>query len=119
MVIRVDLPYPHKDLWPNGRAHYHAKARATKAHRERASLATIEALQSGAIADLHKLPIPIKIIVHPKSRGPLPDRDNVVASAKSLIDGIAHRLGINDIAFATPVVEFSTPREGRFVIEVG
>lgn len=117
-MIRVDLPFPSKDLWPNGRAHWAAKAKAAKSHRAWADLATIEALAEGTV-DVHQRPIPIKIIVHGKPKGRLPDRDNCVAAAKSLIDGIAQRLGVNDIAFAAPTVEFASPREGRFVIEVG
>lgn len=118
-MIRVDLPFPHKLLWPNGsRCTHRAVAGQKKAHRAWADLATVEALQGGSV-DLAQRPIAIKIIVHAKPRGPLPDRDNCVAAAKSLIDGIAQRLGVNDIAFSAPTVEFSTPRDGRFVIEVG
>lgn len=118
-MIRVDLPYPHGDLSPNGRAHHHAKARAVKSHRLWADVATLEALQAGEKADLAARPIPVRLTVRAKPRGPLPDRDNCVAMAKSYLDGIAQRLGVNDIAFASPVVEFATPRDGRFVIEVG
>lgn len=117
-MIRVDLPYPNKDLWPNGRAHHQVKARAAKAHRAWADLATVEALAKGTV-DVHQRPIPIKIIVHAKKSGSLPDRDNCIAAAKSLLDGIAQRLGVNDIAFAAPTVEFAYPRDSRFVIEVG
>lgn len=118
-MIRVDLPYPARELWPNGRSHYHAKAKAVKSHRGWAQLATLEALQAGGIADLHQRPIPVRIVVSAKARGPLPDRDNCIAAAKSLIDGIADKLGVNDIAFGAPTVEFAAKRDGRFVIEIG
>lgn len=118
-MIRVDLPFPHKLLWPNGsRGTHRAVAGQKKAHRAWADLATVEAMAEGSV-DVYQRPIPIKIIVHAKPEGPLPDRDNCVAAAKSLLDGIAQRLGVNDIAFAAPTVEFAMPRDGRFVIEVG
>ena len=118
-MIRIDLPYPAAPLWPNARPHWSVKSKAAKAHREWARLATMEALQEGAIADLRQRPIPIRITVYPKSRGPYPDRDNCGAAAKSLLDGIADKLGVNDKAFASPVVSFADAREGRFVVEVG
>lgn len=60
----------------------------------------------------------VRVIVHAKPKGPLPDADNCIAAAKSYLDGIADRLGINDRQFAAPTVAFATPRDGKFIIEV-
>lgn len=118
-MIRVDLPFPHKLLWPNGsRGNLFALSREKKKHRRWAADATLAVTQGAQVPEAHA-PIPVKIVVHAKPRGPLPDRDNCVAAAKALLDGIAERLGVNDRNFATPTVEFATPRDGRFVIEVG
>ena len=58
--------------------------------------------------------------MHPKPKGPPPDEDNVVASAKNYLDGIAQALKVNDRNFAAPKVVFADRCEhGRFVIEVG
>ena len=114
-TVIVDLPYPAKALWPNGRAHYMAKARETGKHREWAWwAATGQPRPKPGLG-----PIPIKIIVHAKPRGPLPDRDGVIGAAKSYLDGISDRIGVNDKHFAAPTVEFSPERTSRFVIEVG
>ena len=114
-MIRVDLPYPHKRLWPNGpKRNFHATAREKKNHRTWAWGAA--KAEKGAVAGD---PIPVRLIVYPKPTGPLPDRDNCVAALKAYQDGIATAIGIDDKHFAEPVVEFAETRTGRFVIEVG
>jgi hypothetical protein len=110
----IELPYPHKSLWPNGRAHWAVKAREAKKLRTAAAWATKAA--SVRIADS---PIPVHIICHPKARGPAPDRDGIIGAAKSALDGIADALGINDRHFAAPTVEVSGERTGQFIITIG
>ena len=110
----IELPYPHKSLWPNGRSHWGEKSREVKKHRQWARLAMNTA--SFCIADN---PIALHIIVHPKRRGPTPDLDNIIAASKSYIDGIADYLGIDDKFFAAPTVEISDERTGKFFIKVG
>lgn len=113
--MRLDLPYPHKDLWPNGRAHWAAKAREVKKHRGWALLLA-KGHRGLVLADGT---LPIHITVHGKPSGPLPDRDGVVSASKSYLDGIAEAIGVNDRHFAAPTVEFAPERKSRFVIEVG
>lgn len=110
----IVLPYPHKALWPNGRAHWATKAREVKKHRQWAATAML-----GASLCIMDSPIPIHITVHPKAKGPAPDRDNCVAAAKSYIDGIAQYLCVNDRHFAAPTVSISDERSGQFIITVG
>lgn len=110
----IDLPYPAKALWPNGRSHHMAKARELRKHRQWAALATLEAL--GRAPGFS--PAAITIHVHAKRSGSLPDKDNVIAASKSLLDGIADALKINDRDFPAPKVEFAPIRDGRFVIEL-
>lgn len=111
----VDLPYPHKALWPNGRPHRMAKAREVKKHRAwawGAAMANMEVRWSPN-------PIPVRIVVHGKPRGPLPDKDGVVAAAKSYLDGIADAVDVNDRHFAAPYVDFADTRTSRFIITIG
>lgn len=110
----VDLPYPHKALWPNGRAHWAAKARETQKHRQWAHLATLAELN----ACEPFTPATVTIRVYPKPRGPLPDRDNCIAACKAMLDGVADALAVNDRDFPAPKVEFCEPRDGRFVVEL-
>ncbi len=114
--MKIDLPWPDKILWPNGpRAKNHGhKASVVQKHRQWAHLATLEALGG----DEPFLPVAITIHVHAKPKGPLPDKDNCIAAAKSLLDGIADGLALNDRDFPAPEVIFATPRDGRFVVEL-
>lgn len=120
-MIAVTLPYPAKDLWPNGRPHHMVKAIAAKKHRAWANVAALHALPV-----LHPAmfagegPIPVHIVVTGKSGGPFPDKDNVTAAAKAYLDGIADRLRLNDRRFAAPTVEFAgRSAKGEFRIEIG
>lgn len=114
--MRLNLPYPHKLLWPNGpRGGRNAVAGEKRKHKEWALYAA-KAARAPIVQDG---PLPIKLTVHGKPTGPLPDRDNCVAAAKVYLDSVASVLGINDRHFAAPTVEFSDERTSRFVIEVG
>ena len=110
----IVLSFPHKALWPNGRAHWATKAREAKKLRQEAAWAT-----KAAGVRIGNSPISLHIICHPKAKGPAPDRDNVIAAAKHAIDGIADALGINDRHFQAPTVAISDERTGRFVISIG
>jgi hypothetical protein len=114
--MRLNLPFPHKLLWPNGsQGSPRAVAGEKRKHKQWAHHAALAA----KLPALTDGPIPIKLIVHANRFGPLPDRDNCVAAMKAYLDGISARLGINDRHFAAPTVEFAPERTGRFVIEVG
>ena len=117
----IQLPYPHKALWPNGRAHWGTKASETKKHRAWAFAAMLAAMPPEVRSTWryrHEQQIPIRIIVSGKKTGALPDADNCVAAAKSYLDGIAEALQINDNLFDAPTVYFSG-RQSNFTIEVG
>lgn len=109
----IELPYPHKALWPNGRAHWGSKQREVKKHREWAKLATLaDRTRPGAVRGL-------VVTVYPKPRGPLPDNDNTIAAVKAYQDGIADAYGVDDRTFAQPRIQFGERcREGKFVIHL-
>lgn len=113
--MRLNLPYPDKILWPNGRGHHMAKHRAFKKHRQWAW----NAAKATRLPSVGDGPLPIRVVVHGKATGPLPDADGVVGACKSYLDGISEAIGINDRHFAAPTVEFAPERTGRFIIEVG
>lgn len=110
----IVVGWPHKSLWPNGRSHWATKAREAKKLRTEAAWAT-----KAASVRIGDSPIPLHITVHPKAKGPAPDRDNCVSAAKHAIDGIADALGINDRHFAAPTVTISPERTGQFILSVG
>lgn len=119
-MISVTLPYPHKLLWPNGRTRAHmAKAAQVKEHRRWGYIGAAEVTSPKRPTFAPDQPIPVHITVSRKRGGPFPDKDNCVAAAKSYLDGIAERLGINDRLFDTPTVDFVQPCTALFVIEIG
>ncbi|ANC85446.1 hypothetical protein [Sphingomonas sp. NIC1] len=107
----IELPYPHKALWPNGRPHFLTKSRETRKHRQWA--------RAAALADRTRPEAfrQLVITVYPKPRGPLPDKDNASAAAKAYQDGIADAYGINDRDLAEPRIQFGERcQHGKFVI---
>lgn len=116
--MKIELPYPDKLLWPNGRGHYHAVGRAKTKHRGWAMAATWKAHPRKNDAVAPETRVKIKLTVSAKPKGPLPDKDNCSAAAKAYLDGIADALGINDRHFEAPVVEFDTARNSQFIFEV-
>jgi len=108
VTVTLQLPFPAKALWPNGRAHWAEKARAVKKHRGWAYF-------SACAPDVPKADpesrVAIAVTVHPKTRN-LIDRDNCIASLKSYLDGIADALGVDDRTFDAPTITFADPVKG-------
>lgn len=111
----IELPYPVKILWPNGRTR-NLKWRAAEVKKARTMAGWAAKAARIRLADS---PIPVHIEVRPLSRGPAPDKDACVSAAKAYLDGIADALGINDRHFAAPTVSISDERTGQFIITVG
>jgi crossover junction endodeoxyribonuclease RusA len=88
------LPWPPKALSPNARVHWATKAKAAKAYRKAAGWATIEARE--VVED--DGPILLHVTFYPPDKRHY-DGDNLVARCKSMFDGIADGLGVNDVRF--------------------
>lgn len=125
----IELPWPAKILWPNGRGHHMAKHRAFKAHKQWAWAATRAAMRTTGIAayeqlDPSKTPEPRirwSATFYPKpNTSRAIDEDNAAASLKAYQDGIAQALGVDDSRFAQPMIRFAEKvRDGRVVIVIG
>lgn len=90
----IVLPWPHKALWPNGRAHWATKAREAAKHKAWAHIAALSAKMTAPDGR-----VPILLTFHPLPKGPAPDKDNAQASAKAYLDGIAKAMGVDDRLF--------------------
>lgn len=108
----IELPFPHKALWPNGRPHWAAKSRETKKHRQWAHTAMLAELRGGKHDGS---PVTLRATFHPKTAHKV-DKDNAGASLKAYQDGIAQALGMDDSAFGQPIVHIAEPRKGGAVI---
>jgi crossover junction endodeoxyribonuclease RusA len=89
----LELPWPAKELSPNFRGHWSTVAKAKKAYRLKCS-------QIGLAHGLHlanKKPTSVKvhlIFCQPDHRAR--DWDNMLASMKSGLDGLADAMGVDD-----------------------
>ena len=92
--MQIELPWPPRALWPNGRPHWVTRAREVAKHRQWAKVAALAA--QGAVSDGA---IAMTITYRPQPQGRLPDDDGVVSACKAYRDGIADALGIDDSRF--------------------
>jgi crossover junction endodeoxyribonuclease RusA len=101
----IELPWPHKLLWPNGsRGSIRARSGESRKHKDWAYLA---AKAEKLTASDGRIPVLLKF--YPKPKGPPPDRDNCMASGKFYLDGIAKAMGVDDRLF-DPRVEVADER---------
>lgn len=93
--MEVTLPWPPKELSPNQRLHWSKKAKAAKAYRRACYVLTLEAGLRGVDweGDIH-----LWVDYFPPDRRAR-DQDNMIAASKTLFDGIADALGVNDKRF--------------------
>ncbi len=110
------LPWPHKDLSPNGRVHWRAKHRASKKGRAQGYILALEAgckLWELPAGNLH-----LWLTFYPPTKM-LPDDDNMLARFKPYRDGIADALGIDDKRFIShPLVSTEVRKGGQVVVRI-
>lgn len=81
--------WPHKDLNPNSRKHYQAKAKLRAKQKSDAFFIT------KSYGESWPEQTGIDIVFHPPNKRHR-DLDNLLASCKGMIDGMCEALGIND-----------------------
>jgi crossover junction endodeoxyribonuclease RusA len=112
----IELPFPDKILWPNGRGHRMAKHRAFQKHKtwayHAALAAQVPCLQEAIGNDWR---FSWCVTFYPKTRHPVDD-DNARASLKAYQDGIAKAIGIDDKLFAAPRIQWGEPVKGGKIV---
>jgi Holliday junction resolvase RusA-like endonuclease len=107
--IELALPWPSPRLNPNARQHWSALAKAKK--RARAD-AFVRVRSLG-----HRIPagVPLRLSLRfaPPTRARR-DLDNLLASCKAALDGVAEALGVDDSRFR-PVLDWAPPERGGVV----
>ena len=113
----IELPFPHKILWPNGRTkNTRWKATEVRKHKQWAHDAAKAYLSR---FDVSASPSRLVFTIRPKPRGPMPDKDNGSAAMKAYQDGIAAALGINDATLGEPRILFGDRHPlGAVIVEV-
>lgn len=92
--MKITLPWPSPKLSPNARLHWSKKAKAVKAYRQECM---VLARNAGLKTDWDG-PIHLWVTFYPPDRRRR-DADNVYASIKALLDGLADALRVNDHRF--------------------
>ncbi|HGM7334949.1 TPA: hypothetical protein ACKQCJ_001267 [Stenotrophomonas maltophilia] len=111
------LPWPSKDLSPNGRVHWSRKAKATKHARQTAVVLAHEAGWRALQLPAGKLHLWVSF--HQAPGKALPDDDNMLGRFKAYRDGIAQVLGIDDKRFIShPLVSSERRPGGQVVVRI-
>jgi crossover junction endodeoxyribonuclease RusA len=109
----IELPFPAKILWPNGRGHHMKKHREFQKHKGWAWAALCAdrsyAYEGGRVR--------WSVTFYPKTRNEIDD-DNARGSLKAYQDGLAKALGIDDTLFDAPTIHFAEPVKGGKVVVV-
>lgn len=109
----VKLPWPHKHLSPNARVHWSKKAKEARRARHDAAACALEA----GIRHIEAGRLLVKLIFCPPDRRHR-DLDNMLASAKSLMDGIADVTGVDDSRWAISLYRDDPVKGGAIRVEV-
>jgi crossover junction endodeoxyribonuclease RusA len=110
-MIRLEFPWPPKQLLPNARGHWAARHKFTKSARTLGWGLTLTEITKGA-----KLPSDGDIVLSyeftpPAGRGRPRDEDAVMSGCKAYRDGIADALNVNDSRFRNERPEWK-PKDG-------
>ena len=107
-VIRVELPWPHKNLSPNSRVHWAVLAQHKSRARADACYLCRDSMAGMGLHHVSTKPkVSFKFRPADKRRR---DVDNLISSTKAHRDGIADALGIDDSNFIL-TAEIGEPRK--------
>ena len=94
----VVVPWPHRYLSPNSRVIWQTKYQVSRRARLTSRLLTLERMGCGNKAYPIDDYIEVQLVAHPRDKRKR-DEDNIIASMKATLDGIADALGVNDASF--------------------
>ncbi|MGZ4968019.1 MAG: hypothetical protein ACXV8O_01260 [Methylobacter sp.] len=109
-MIEITLPWPPKELSPNARVHWSVRSKAVKAARQAGFIGCKQA-QEGSKFKFEYIDgkVHLWIDFHPPSNRRIDD-DNCLSRFKSMRDGIADYLGVDDRIFVShPFVKDKVP----------
>lgn len=113
MSWRLELPWPPSALSPNSRGHWAIKARHAKKYRSDALFVAMAAGLRVVKAEALHLAITFRA---PDKRGR--DLDNLLASIKAGLDGVADASGVDDSRWTLTLAKGEPVKGGAVVIEV-
>jgi len=110
----ITFPWYPKELSPNSSKHYLNKAQFKKRYRLECYYHTKAAMVDYPVRDDYKA---LQITFYKPNNRHM-DLDNMLASIKSGLDGMADALGVNDKCFKRIVIEVANNIGGYIEVEV-
>lgn len=110
---RLTFPWPPRALSPNARVHWAEKARAAKKYR---AVCRLMAQAMGCRA-LNAERLTVEITFHPPNRHRR-DTDNLLASVKAGLDGLADATGVDDSHWNYGIAKGEPVTGGAVVVRV-
>ena len=115
-IFKITLSLPPKELSPNVRANWPAKARATRKYREYAWAVTLSKIGRRTAPQWKRATAQATFFFQTKRRH---DKDNLLASLKAVFDGIADAgLVENDAGLTHRPVEIVIDPDGWEHVEI-
>lgn len=102
----VVVPWPHRYLSPNSRINWAAKAQIVQKARMTSRVLAKQLFGEQDPAEPIDERINVQLVLHPRDRRRR-DEDNIIASMKAYLDGIADAMGVNDAFFHFKELEHS------------
>lgn len=96
----ITLPWPYRGLSPNDRVHWHRKSTVTKMYRSDCYFLAKLAVGASALSFPDAIALEIRFFPADKRKR---DRDNMLASFKAGIDGLADALRVSDNRFVPTI----------------
>lgn len=116
--LLVTVGWPNRSLSPNARVHRMKLARAKRQSRDEAYLLAYSALRAKPVSPSLGTPkLDVVIIARPAVRRSR-DEDNLIASLKATLDGIATAIGIDDSRFHIQPLIITDPDKANPRIEI-
>ena len=117
-MLRVELPWPPRELSPNARVHWTAKAEAAQTAKAQGCYLTMESEQLletmymiGWVVDGVPVYLEAQYTFHPPDKRKR-DIDNFLAMMKNYQDGVCAALGIDDSRIKRTVIEWGAVVKG-------
>lgn len=121
-MLRVELPFPPAELSPNKRLHWAKKARVVAKYRGECTwLTELSEARRHIAGRAVRFPgdgeISVSLTFCPPNKRRR-DLDNMIASAKSLLDGVATALAVDDSRFALTCRKGKVVKGGKVIVEI-
>jgi len=115
-VITITLPWHDRKLSPNARVHHFVLARAKKKAKSDANILAFLAYREIGRPQLIA-PITVSITFHPPDNRRR-DLDNMLASNKAALDGIAAAIGVDDSLWRLSLSRGDVVKSGKVVVQI-